>query len=64
MKYSETNTIEAGMQFTTTSGLIVETTGSSLEIETNGIFVHEVKIIEGDNEGNTFLHNLDMAEKV
>ena len=53
MKYSETNTIEAGMKFTTTSGL-----------ETNGIFVHEVKIIEGDNEGNTFLHNLDMAEKV
>ena len=64
MKYSETNTIEAGMKFTTTSGLIVETTASSLEIETNGIFVHEVKIIEGHNEGNTFLNNLDMAEKV
>ena len=64
MKYSEMNAIEAGIKFSTTSGLIVETTGSSLEIETNGIFVHEVKIIEGDNTGNTFLHNLDMAKKV
>ena len=26
------------------------------------MYVHEVKIVEGASEGQTFLHNLDYAE--
>lgn len=62
MSYADTDSVEAGLRFKTRSGLTVETTGSTTQIETNGVNVHEVVILDGPGEGDKFLHNLDKAE--
>ena len=62
MSYSETEQIEAGLKFKTRSGIVVETTGVSLHVESTNVYTHEVVITEGTGEGNKYLHNLDSAE--
>ncbi len=62
MSYVESDSVEAGLKFKSPSGLIVETTGSTSNVEAHNIYVHEVKILEGDYSGETFLLNLDYAE--
>ena len=64
MAYSEMTKVETGLRFKTRSGNVVETTGVTQYIETTEVNVHEVVIIEGDGEGEKYLHNLDTAEKV
>ena len=56
--------IEAGLRFKTRAGLVVETTGVSLDVESVNVHVHEVVIVEGAGEGSKYMHNLDYAEKV
>ena len=62
MKYVEMESVEAGLRFKSAAGLMVETTGKTTHIEAHSMYVHEVKIVEGPSEGQTFLHNLDYAE--
>jgi len=62
--YAEMGNIEAGLKFKTRAGLIVETTGVSQEVESTNVHVHEVVIMEGEGQGEKYLHNLDYAEKV
>jgi len=62
--YAEMGNIEAGLKFKTRAGLIVETTGVSQEVESVNLHVHEVVIVEGEGQGEKYLHNLDYAEKV
>ena len=64
LAYAEMTSVEAGLRFKTRAGLVVETTGVSLHIESVEVNVHEVVIIEGEGQGNKYLHNLDFAEKV
>ena len=54
--------IEAGLRFKTISGIMVETTGVTVHVESTNVYVHEVAITEGVGEGNKYLHNLDSAE--
>ena len=61
MGYAEEESVDSGLQFETKSGLKVETTGVTLEVEAHDMFVHEVVILEGVGEGNKYLHNLDSA---
>ena len=62
MGYAEMEDVEAGLKFRSTSGLLVETTGVSLNVDSHDINVHEVVILEGVGEGNTYFYNLDSAE--
>ena len=62
LKYAETEEVEAGQSFKTKSGIMVETTGVTVHIESTDVFVHEVVITEGTGEGNKFLYNLDTGE--
>ena len=62
MKYAENETVEAGIRFKTKGGLVVETTGVTMHVESTDVFVHEVEIVEGVGEGNRYYHNLDTAE--
>lgn len=62
MKYAENETVEAGIRFKTKGGLVVETTGLTMHVESTDVFVHEVEIVEGVGEGNRYYHNLDTAE--
>ena len=62
MKYAENETVEAGIRFKTKGGLVVETTGLTMHVESTAVFVHEVEIVEGVGEGNRYYHNLDTAE--
>jgi hypothetical protein len=62
MAYAEQSSVEAGLRFKTRSGLVVQTTGNSLHVESHNIYAHEVEIVEGQWQGNKFLHNLDYAE--
>ena len=64
MSYAVMESVEAGLRFKTRSGLVVETTGVTQEIESNNVFVHEVVILEGPAQGNKYLHNLDSAESL
>jgi len=64
LSYAEMESVEAGLRFKTRSGLVVETTGVSQEIESNNLYVHEVVIVEGGGQGNKYLHNLDSAEQL
>ena len=64
MAYAEMASIEAGLQFKTWAGLIVETTGVTQAVENHDMNVHEVVIVEGAGEGSKYLRNLDYAEKV
>jgi hypothetical protein len=61
MAYAEQDSIEAGLSFKTPSGLTVRTTGSTTLIESNGIYCHEVEIVEGPGQGSKFLLNMDKA---
>ena len=56
--------IDPGLKFKTRSGVMVETTGITLHVESTDVHVHEVIITEGVGEGNKYLHNLDSAELV
>ena len=47
MAYAEMASIEAGVQFKTWAGLIVETTGVTQAVENHDMNVHEVVIVEG-----------------
>ena len=62
--YAEMTSIDAGIKFKTRAGLVVETTGVSQQLEINDVNVHEVVIVEGDGQGEKYLHNLDYAEKI
>jgi hypothetical protein len=64
LSYAKQESIESGLRFKTRGGLVVETTGVTQTLEANDDFVHEVVIVEGEGEGNKYLHNLDYAEKV
>ena len=64
MQYSEMDAIDAGLKFKTVGGVIVETTGVTVHVESTEVYVHEVSITEGAGEGNTYLHNLDSAERL
>ena len=64
MSYAESDTIESGLKFKTLAGLVVETTGVSLHVESTNVYVHEVVIVEGEGQGNKYLHNLDYAEQL
>ena len=59
MGYSTMEEVEAGIKLKTIGGLMVETTGTSMHIESHDVHVHEVVITEGVGEGNTYLYNLD-----
>ena len=61
--YAEMASIDAGIKFKTRAGLVVETTGVSLQIESVEVNVHEVVIVEGAGQGEKYMHNLDYAEK-
>ena len=62
LSYSEQKEIEPGLKFKTISGIMVETTGVTVYVESTDKHVHEVVITEGVGEGNKYLHNLDGAE--
>tara|TARA_B100001245_G_C22651614_1_gene319925 strand:+ start:440 stop:637 length:198 start_codon:yes stop_codon:yes gene_type:complete len=64
LSYSEIQEIDVGLKFKTRSGLLVETTGVSLHVDSAELYVHEVVVTEGVGEGNKFLHNLDSADYV
>jgi len=64
VSYAKQDSIESGMRFKTRGCLVVETTGVTQSLEANDDFVHEVVVVEGEGEGNKYLHNLDYAEKV
>ena len=64
LKYSEMESIDPGLKFTTLTGIMVETTGITVSVESVGIYVHEVIIIKNPGEGNKYLHNLDSAKPV
>jgi hypothetical protein len=62
LKYSEKESIEPGLKFKTLSGIMVETTGVTVYVESTEVYVHEVVVTEGAGEGNKYLHNLNSAE--
>ncbi len=64
MAYAEQTSVKAGLKFKTRAGLVVETTGVSHHVESNGVYVHEVVILEGQGKGYKYLHNLDSAQPV
>ena len=61
MSYVESESVEAGLRFKSPSGILVETTGTSLHIETTGDYVHEVVIVDGPGTGDKYHLNLDAA---
>lgn len=63
MAYAETDSVESGKKFTSPSGMAVETTGTTVLVDSHDMYVHEVEILEGVGEGNRFLLNLDVAEE-
>ncbi len=64
LKFSEMDSIDEGLKFKTISGIMVETTGVTVYVESTEVQVHEVVITEGVGEGNKYLHNLDSAEQL
>ena len=66
MGYAQQETVEAGLRFKTPSDGVVKTTGKTTRVQSialpNGLYVHQVEILEGANQGSTFLHNLDYSE--
>ena len=64
LSYAESGTVESGLRFKTQAGLVVETTGVTQHIESTNVYVHEVVIVEGEGQGNKYLHNLDYAEQL
>lgn len=47
---------------------MVKTTGKTTHVQSvaqpQGLYVHQVEIVEGENQGSTFLHNLDYSDPV
>ena len=64
MNYAEMESIDSGLRFKTQGELVVETTGVTQHIESTNVYVHEVVIVEGDYQGNKYLHNLDYAQSL
>ena len=64
LTYSKMEHIDSGLKFKTISGIMVETTGVTVQVESTDVYVHEVTITEGIGEGNQYLHNLDSAESL
>lgn len=64
LKYSTMEEVEPGIKLKTISGLMVETTGISVHVESTDVHVHEVVITEGVGEGNKYLYNLDSATPI
>lgn len=64
MKLSEMESIDAGLKFRTLSGVMVETTGVTVYVESTDKHVHEVVVTDAAGEGNNYLHNLDSAEPI
>ncbi len=62
MGFAETDSVEAGQKFKSPSGLSIETTGTTVHVESHDMYVHEVEILDGVGEGNRFLLNLDVAD--
>lgn len=66
MDYAQQESVEAGLRFKTPSGVVVKTTGKTTHVQSvalpKGLYVHQVEIVEGENQGSTFLHNLDYSE--
>jgi len=62
--YSQMESVEPNLRFKSRSGLIVDTTGVTVHVESNDVYVHEVIITEGTGEGNKYLCNLDSAESL
>ena len=62
MKYAEMKSIDPGLKFQTPSGLVVETTGATLHVASNSLYVHEVEVAEGTDKGQKFFLNLDVAK--
>jgi hypothetical protein len=62
VKYAEMANIGAGLKFKSPSGLLVETTGSTQHVASHHLYVHEVVVVEGSNQGQKFLLNLDYAQ--
>ena len=66
MDYAQQESVEAGLRFKTPSGVVVKTTGKTTHVQSvalpQGLYVHQVEIVEGENQGSTFLHNLDYSE--
>jgi hypothetical protein len=68
MGYAQQESVEAGIRFKTPSGVMVKTTGKTTHVQSvaqpQGLYVHQVEIVEGENQGSTFLHNLDYSDPV
>lgn len=64
LKYAEMDAMDPGVRFKTKSGIMVETTGVTMHIESTDVFVHEVVITEGEGQGDKYLYNLDTGEKI
>lgn len=62
MAYAEQDSIEADLTFKSPSGLTVKTTGSTVFLDADSMYVHEVEIADGEWTGEKFLLNLDYAE--
>ena len=62
MAYAEQDSIAADMQFKSPSGLTIKTTGNTVFLDADSMYVHEVEIAEGEWTGEKFLFNLDFAE--
>ena len=62
MAYAEQDSIAADMQFKSPSGLTIKTTGNTVFLDADSMYVHEVEIAEGEWTGEKFLLNLDFAE--
>ena len=62
MPYAEQASIAPGLRFKTPSGLVVKTTGKTVSVASNHIYVHEVEIVEGTGMGNKFYLHLDYGQ--
>ena len=62
MAYAEQDSIAADMQFKSPSGLTIKTTGNTVFLDADNMYVHEVEIADGEWTGEKFLFNLDFAE--
>ena len=62
MAYAGQASIVPGLRFKTPSGLVVKTTGKTVNVESHHIYVHEVEIVQGPGEGNRFYLHLDYAQ--
>lgn len=62
MAYAEQASVAPGLRFKTPSGLMVKTTGKTVNVSSHHINVHEVEIVGGPGEGSKFFLNLDYAQ--